>query len=73
MNDVPGRKVTPDDRASTCARGASLACAMDESEKFVRGLGGLLLAEQSSHQQASELTVPHGQMQPRVSGAGVLF
>jgi hypothetical protein len=27
--------------------------ASDEPEKFVRGLGGLLLGEQSSHQQAN--------------------
>ena len=43
----------------------------DEPEKLVRGLGGLLRGEQSSHQRAAQLTaVSLGVMQPSAIGAG---
>ncbi|MGB0095753.1 MAG: hypothetical protein WBP81_24830, partial [Solirubrobacteraceae bacterium] len=38
---------------------------MDEPEKPVVGLGGLLLGQQSSHQRAAELTADIGVIQQR--------
>ena len=59
--DRLGALVPGEGRAGASGPRANPEGPLDESGKLVRERGGLLLGEQSSHQEANELTVPSGQ------------